>query len=79
MNPTTEGTAAAGAQGKRTASDTREAAQQLAALLNELHTDGISVEAGEFGVLCLSTDTAGYVGHVFPPDAVDTVWRVEML
>lgn len=55
------------------------AAERLAALLNELGADGISVEAGEFGVLCLATDAGGYLGYVLPPDAADTVWKVEML
>lgn len=59
--------------------NTREAAQRLAALLNELGAEGISVEAGAHGVLCLSTDADGYLGHVLPPDAADTVWKVEML
>lgn len=58
---------------------THEAAHRLAAFLNELGTEGISVEAGAFGVLCLSTDADGYVGHVWPPGAADTVWRVETL
>ena len=56
-----------------------EAAQRLAALLNELGAEEISVEAGAFGVLCLSTDAGGYVGHVLPPNAADTAWKVEML
>jgi hypothetical protein len=57
----------------------QEATQRLAALLNELGAEGISVEAGEFGVLCLSTEANGYVGHVLPLDAADTVWTVELL
>jgi hypothetical protein len=57
----------------------KEAAEKLAALLSELGAEGISVEAGAFGVLCLSTDADGYVGHVLPPDAADTVWKVELL
>lgn len=57
----------------------KEAAEKLAALLGELGAEGIRVEAGAFGVLCLSTDEDGYVGHVFPPNVEDTVWKVEML
>ena len=57
--------------------NTREAAQRLAALLNELGAEGISVEAGAFGVLCLSSDTDSHVDNVLPPDATDPVWMVE--
>lgn len=57
----------------------QEATQRLVGVLNELGAEGISVEAGAHGVLCLSTDTDGYVGHVLPPDAPDTVWEVELL
>jgi hypothetical protein len=59
--------------------NTREAAEKLADLLNDLDAEGVSVEAGAFGVLCLSTDADGYVDHVLPPDAADTVWKVETL
>ena len=59
--------------------NTREAAQRLADVLNALGAEGIGVEAGEFGVLCLSTDADGYLGHVLPPDAADAAWKVELL
>jgi hypothetical protein len=59
--------------------NTMEAAEKLVALLGELGAEGIRVETGAFGVLCLSTDADGYVGHVLPPDVEDTVWKVEML
>lgn len=62
---------------------THEAAHRLAAFLNELGTEGIHVEAGKFGVLCLSTDADGHVGNVWPPawppGAKDAAWRVGTL
>lgn len=61
----------------------QEAAQRLAAFLNELDTEGIRVETGAFGALCLSTDADGHVGNVWPPawppGSKDAVWRVGRL
>lgn len=59
--------------------NTREAAQRLADVLNALGAEGISVKAGAHGVLCLSKDADGSLGHVLPPDAADTAWTVEPL
>jgi hypothetical protein len=54
----------------------QEATQRLAALLNELGAEGISVEAGAHGVLCLSTDRDFEYAHVWSANGTGTVWEV---
>lgn len=45
-------------------------------VLNELGAEGISVEAGAHGVLCLSTASDFEYAHVSHTNAERTVWEV---
>lgn len=56
--------------------NTREAAEKLTALLNELGAAGVEVEAAICG-LNLSTDTEPYGARVGPVDQTRTVWEIE--
>lgn len=53
----------------------QEATQRLVDVLNELGAEGISVEAGAHGVLCLSTGRDLEYSHVWPANATNTVWE----
>lgn len=54
----------------------QEATQRLVDVLNELGAEGIEIEAGEHGVLCLSTGRNLEYAHVRPANATGTVWEV---
>jgi hypothetical protein len=45
-------------------------------VLNELGAAGIEVEAGAYGVLCLSTDRDGEYAYVWSANGTGTVWEV---
>lgn len=54
----------------------QEATQRLVDVLNELGSEGISVEAGAHGVLCLSTASDFEYAHVLHTNAERTAWEV---
>jgi hypothetical protein len=56
--------------------NTKEAAERVAALLNELGAAGVEIEAAICG-LNFSTDTETYGARVQPVDHTRTVWEVE--
>lgn len=53
----------------------QEATQRLVDVLNELGAEGIQVETGEHGVLCLSTGRNLEYAHVWSANASGTVWE----
>jgi hypothetical protein len=55
--------------------NTREAAEKLTALLNELGAAGVEIEAA-IGGLSLSTDTEPYGARVEPVDQTRTAWEI---
>ena len=54
----------------------QEATRRLVDVLNELGAEGISVEAGQGGVLCLSAASDFEYAHVLHTNAERTVWEV---
>jgi hypothetical protein len=56
--------------------NTKEAAERIVVLLNELGAAGVEVEAA-IGGLSLSTDAEPYGARVEPVNQARTVWEVE--